>query len=84
VEDKHREHLMSEVAAIVKLEARNQLKNLNQRAFESIITNKKRYNGALKAYHDHGNPPKDRAEQWRRKRLQRGKTRTAKINNKEN
>jgi len=51
------------VAAIVKLEARNQLKNLKQGAFESIITYKKRYNGALKAYHDHGNPPKDGAEQ---------------------
>jgi hypothetical protein len=63
VEDKHREHLMSKVAAIVKLEARNQLKNLKQGAFESIITYKKRYNGALKAYHDHGNPPKDGAEQ---------------------
>ena len=63
MEDKHREHLMSKVAAIVKLEARNQLKNLKQGAFESIITYKKRYNGALKAYHDHGNPPKDGAEQ---------------------
>jgi len=51
------------VAAIVKLEARNQLKNLKQGAFESIITYKKRYNDALKAYHDHGNPTKDGAEQ---------------------
>jgi hypothetical protein len=51
------------VAAIVKLEARNQLKNLKQGAFESIITYKKRYNDTLKAYHDHGNPPKDGAEQ---------------------
>jgi len=63
VEDKHRGHSTSEVAAIVKLEARNQLKNLKQGAFESIITYKKRYNDALKAYHDHGNPMKDRAEQ---------------------
>jgi len=51
------------VAAIVKLEARNQLKNLKQGAFESIITYKKRCNDALKAYHDHGNPTKDGAEQ---------------------
>jgi hypothetical protein len=63
VEDKHRVHSTSEVAAIVKLEARNQLKNLKQGAFKSIITYKKRYNDALKAYHDHGIPPKDGAEQ---------------------
>jgi hypothetical protein len=44
VEDKHRVHSTSEVAAIVKLEAQNQLKNLKQGAFESIITYKKRYN----------------------------------------
>jgi hypothetical protein len=62
-EDKHRVHSTSEVAAIVKLEARNQLKNLKQGAFESIITYKKRYNDALKAYHDHGNPKKDGIEQ---------------------
>ncbi len=41
VEDKHRVHSTSEVAAIVKLEARNQLKNLKQGAFKSIITYKK-------------------------------------------
>jgi len=63
VEDKHRVHSTSEVAAIVKLEARNQLKNIKQGAFESIITYKKRYNDALKAYHDHGNPTKHGAEQ---------------------
>jgi len=63
VEDKHRVHSTSEVAAIVKLETRNQLKNLKQGAFESIITYKKRYNDALKAYHDHDNPTKDGAEQ---------------------
>jgi hypothetical protein len=39
------------------------LKNLKQGAFESIITYKERYNDALKAYHDHGNPTKDGAEQ---------------------
>jgi hypothetical protein len=48
VEDKHRVHSMREVAAIVKLEAKNQLKNLKQGAFESIITYKKRYNHALR------------------------------------
>jgi hypothetical protein len=63
VEDKHRVHSTSKVAAIVKLDVRNQLKNLKQGAFESIITYKKRYNDALKAYHDHGNPTKDGAEQ---------------------
>jgi hypothetical protein len=63
VEDKHRVHSTSEVAAIVKLEARNQLKNLKQGAFKSIITCKKMYNGALKANHDHGNPTKDKSEQ---------------------
>jgi hypothetical protein len=63
VEDKHRVHSTSEVAATVKLEAWNQLKNLKQGAFKSIITYKKRYNNALKAYHDHGNPTKDGAEQ---------------------
>jgi hypothetical protein len=51
------------VAAIVKLEARNQLKNLKQGAFESIITYKKRCNDAFKAYHVHENPTKDGAEQ---------------------
>jgi len=63
VEDKHRVHSTSEVAAIMKLEARNQLKNLQQGAFESTIAYKKRYNDALKAYHVHGNPPKEGAEQ---------------------
>jgi hypothetical protein len=62
VEDKHRVHSNSKVATIVKLEARNQLKNLKQGAFESIITYKIRYNDALKAYHDHGIPPKDGME----------------------
>jgi len=41
VEGKHRVHSTSEVAAIVKLEAQNQLKNLKKGAFESIITYKK-------------------------------------------
>ncbi|MFN9983217.1 MAG: hypothetical protein ACK53Y_25035, partial [bacterium] len=54
VEDKHRVHSTSKVAAIIKLEARNQLKNLKQVAFNSIITNKKRNNHSKKAYHDHG------------------------------
>jgi hypothetical protein len=63
MENKHRVHSTSEVAVIVKLEARNQLKNLKQGVLESIIAYKKRYNDALKAYHGHGNPPKDGAEQ---------------------
>jgi hypothetical protein len=63
IEDKHRVHSMSEVAAIVKLEARNQLQNMRQGAFESIISYKQRYNNALKAYHDQGNPIKDGADQ---------------------
>ena len=63
MEDKHRVHSTSEVAAIMKLEARNQLKNLQQGAFESTIAYKKRYNDALKAHHVHGNPPKEGAEQ---------------------
>jgi hypothetical protein len=63
IEEKHRVHSTSKVAAIVKLEARNQLQNMRQGAFESIISYKQRYNNALKAYHDQGNPTKDGADQ---------------------
>jgi hypothetical protein len=41
--DKHQVHSMSQVAAIVKLEARNQLQNLRQGGFESMISYKQRY-----------------------------------------
>jgi hypothetical protein len=34
--DKHRVYLTSEVAAVMKLEARNQLQSLRQRGFESM------------------------------------------------
>jgi hypothetical protein len=61
--DKHRVHSTSEVAAIVKLEARNQLQNLRQGGFESVISYKQRYSNAIKAYHDQGNPTKDDADQ---------------------
>jgi hypothetical protein len=61
--DKHLVHSTSEVAAIVKLEARNQLQNLRQRCFESVITYKQRYSNATKAYHDQGSPTKDDAGQ---------------------
>jgi hypothetical protein len=57
--NKHRVHSTSEVAAVVKLEARNQLQSLKQGGFESIISYKQRYTNALKAYHDQGNPMKD-------------------------
>jgi hypothetical protein len=36
---------------------------MRQGAFESIISYKQRYNNALKAYHDQGNPTKDGADQ---------------------
>jgi hypothetical protein len=42
IEEKHRVHSTSEVAAIFKLEARNQLQSLRQGAFESIISYKQR------------------------------------------
>jgi hypothetical protein len=61
--DKHRVHSTSEVAAVVKLEARNQLQSLKQGGFESIISYKQRYTSALKAYHDQGNPTKDDSDQ---------------------
>ncbi len=38
--DKHRVHSTSEVKAVVKLEARNQLQSLRQEGFESIISYK--------------------------------------------
>jgi hypothetical protein len=63
IEEKHHVHSTSEVAAIVKLEVRNQLQNVRQGAFKSIILYKQRYNNALKAYHDQGNPTKDGADQ---------------------
>jgi hypothetical protein len=63
IEEKHRVHSTSEVAAIVKLEARNQLQNMRQGAFENIISYKQMYNNVLKAYHDQGNPTKDGADQ---------------------
>jgi hypothetical protein len=40
VEDKHRVHSTSKVGAIVKLEARNQLKNLKQHLKASLLTRK--------------------------------------------
>ncbi len=61
--DKHRVHSTSKVAAVVKLEARNQLQSLRQGGFESIISYKQRYTNALKAYHDQGNPEKDDSDQ---------------------
>jgi hypothetical protein len=61
--DKHRVHLTSEVAAVVKLEARNQLQSLRQGGFESIISYKQRYTNPLKAYHCQGNPEKDDSDQ---------------------
>jgi hypothetical protein len=61
--DKHRVHSTSKVAAVVKLEARNQLQSLKQGGFESIISYKQRYTNALKAYHDQGNPTKDDSDQ---------------------
>jgi hypothetical protein len=60
-EEKHCVHSTSEVAVIVKLEERNQLQNLRQGSFESIISYKQHYNNALKAYHDQGNLKKDQA-----------------------
>jgi hypothetical protein len=61
--DKHRVHSTSEVAAIVKQEARNQLQNVRQGGFESVISYKQQYSNAIKAYHDQGNPTKDDADQ---------------------
>jgi hypothetical protein len=61
--DKHRVHSTSEVAAVVKLEARNQLQSLRQGGFESIISYKQHYTNALKAYHDQGNSEKDDSDQ---------------------
>jgi hypothetical protein len=53
VEEKHRVHLASEIAVVVKLEARTQLW---QGGFESIIPHKQHYTNVLKAYHDQVNP----------------------------
>jgi hypothetical protein len=36
--DKHRVHLMSEVAAVIKLEAQNQVQTLRQGGFESLTS----------------------------------------------
>ncbi len=63
VVEKHRVHSTSKVAAIVKLEARNQLQTLRQGAFKSIISYKQQYSNAIKAYHNQGNPTKDDADQ---------------------
>jgi hypothetical protein len=49
VELKHKVRSSSEVEAIMKLAARNQLASTRQGAFESIISFKQRYNNALKA-----------------------------------
>jgi hypothetical protein len=51
------------MAAMVKLEARNQLQTLKQGSFESIISYKQLYNNALKAYYDQGNLTKDGVDQ---------------------
>ncbi len=59
----HRVHSKCEVAAIVKLEARNQLQTLRQGAFESVISYKQQYGKEIKAYHDQGNPTKDDTDQ---------------------
>jgi hypothetical protein len=63
IEEKHKVHSTSEVAAVIKLEARNQLQSLRQGGFESIISYKQRYNNALQAYHDQGNLKKDGIDQ---------------------
>jgi hypothetical protein len=56
IEEKHKVHSTSEVAAVIKLEARNQLQNLRQGGFESIISYKQRYNNALQAYYQSAKP----------------------------
>jgi hypothetical protein len=61
--NKHRVHLTSKVAAIVKLEARNQIQTLRQGGFESLNSYKQRYSNAIKAYHDQGDPTKDDTDQ---------------------
>jgi hypothetical protein len=63
VEENHCVPSTSKVAAIVKLEARNQLQSLRQGSFVSIIFYKQWYNNALKAYHDQGDWTKDGVDQ---------------------
>ena len=47
----------------MKLEVRMQLQNMQQGAYESIISYKQHYTNALKAYHEQGNPTKDNVDQ---------------------
>jgi hypothetical protein len=49
-------HLASEVGQIVKLSARKLYKTMRQGGFESIISYKERFDSALAAYKDQGNP----------------------------
>jgi hypothetical protein len=56
VEGKHRVHPASEVALVVKLEARTQLQNIWQIGFQCIISYKQHYMNTLKAHHDQGGP----------------------------
>jgi hypothetical protein len=56
VVQKHKVHSASEVGQIVKLSARQLYKTMRQGGFESIISYKERFDSALAAYKDQGNP----------------------------
>jgi hypothetical protein len=53
---KHKVHSASEVGQIVKLSTRQLYCSMRQGSFESIISYKERFNSALAAYKDQGNP----------------------------
>ena len=59
VEETHKVTSVSQVAAVVKLAARNEYKNIRQGTYESIVTYKERFRAALKAYEDQKNPDID-------------------------
>jgi hypothetical protein len=56
IESTHKINTISKVESVTKMAARTTYQQMKQGAYERIITYKERFNNALKAYTDEGNP----------------------------
>ncbi len=56
IEKTHKENTVSKVPTVTKMSARTTYQQMRQGPYESIILYKERFNNALKAYMDQGNP----------------------------
>ncbi len=59
IENTHKINTVTKVASVTKMAARTTYQQMRQGAYENIITYKERFNNALKAYVDQGNPALD-------------------------